>query len=108
MLEILKLCCLSINSLLKIADVQRSLCLNLVLGMPSFIKILHVLVQVLIVEPLDLLDRVIPDIQLFSELLQLDVFGLDHIVTTLTFLEQLDDSAAEAIEILKHNEALDV
>jgi len=53
-------------------------------------------------------DGVVAGVELLAELLQLDFFDLDHLIATLPLFEKLDDAASEPLEVIEHDQSLDV
>ena len=82
---------------------QTRLRLRLLLVHLCLINGTHVLLQVALIEPLDVLDSIFTRIQLFTELTQLKVLSLKHLIATLPLFEELYNASAQPIKVFKHN-----
>ena len=82
-LQILELISLSINRLLQVTHVNRSLRLLLVKVYLGFAERSHVLVKVALIKPLNMLDCLISRVELHAKLIHFDLLCLQKLIALL-------------------------
>ena len=87
---------------------DRGLSFLLLVAHLSLVDCAHVLVEVPLVKPLDVLNGIFSGIELLAKFLHLKLPRLNQIVAVLSLLIELNHSTAQTVKILKHNEPLDI
>jgi len=106
--QVLQLTSFGVDCLLQIVEMQRLLSTLLVKIHLGLAERPSVFIQVPLVQSFNVLHSLVPHVQLLTQLIYFDLLRLQELVALLSLLLELKDAASETIEILQHDQPLDV